>query len=317
MPRLARRTATVAARFLALALLLFSAALCSAQPALYQPGSPIFLWKISSPKNSAYLLGSLHVAQSSFYPLPMEMDRAFNDSDVLVVEVDMTQVDMEKLQKLTFELGTYPAGDDLPRHLKPATVERVKKFCVDSGLPYDSVQHLKPWLISLLVTQNVLNKSGFDAKYGIDLHYLQTPGPHRVDQLETAGEQMRLIAASTTDDADTTLSHLFAHIDRQKEITTRMVDAWGHGEAVKLDELVAELMKDSTPGERQQMRRLNEERNPHMAAHIEECLASSDHCFMVVGALHLVGKEGILSLLQSKGYKIEQVKLAAEKAKEN
>ncbi len=296
---------------------MLSSALAFAQTALYQPGSPLFLWKISSAKNSAYLLGSLHVAMPSFYPLPAAMDRAYADSNVLVVEVDMTKVDMAKLQQLTMELGTYSADDDLVRHLKPETAARLQQFCKDANLPYEGISHLRPWMVALLVTQYNLGREGYDAKYGLDQHYVQNPGAHRVEELENAEAQLRMLAIPTGDDPDISIAHVFDYAVRQKEITSRMVDAWSHGEPEKLDALVTELEKEETPGEREQMRHLNDERNPNMAAHVEKCLASSDRCFMVVGALHVVGKEGILSLLQAKGYKIEQITMPMEPEKKN
>ena len=313
MAHSSRRASAVVWRCFALWVVLLAAVLAPAQTTLYQPGSPLFLWKVSSATNSAYLFGSLHVAMPSFYPLPAEMERAYADSNVLVVEVDMSKVDMAKLQQLTMQLGSYPAGDDLSRHLKPETAARVQQFCRDSGLPWEAVSQLRPWLVALLVTQRNLSQQGYDEKLGLDRHFMENPGKHRVEELETAEQQLRLIAEPTGDDPDLQITHVFDYAARQKEITARMVDAWGHGEPDKLDALVAEFEKEETPGERAQMHRLNAERNPNMAAHLEKCLASGDHCFMVIGALHATGKDGVLSLLQAKGYKIEQIKMAAEK----
>jgi uncharacterized protein YbaP (TraB family) len=38
---------------------------------------------------------------------------------------------------------------------------------------------------------------------------------------------------------------------------------------------------------------------------IESCLGEG-HCFVVVGAAHLVGPEGLLALLRQKGYSVQQ-----------
>ena len=45
----------------------------------------------------------------------------------------------------------------------------------------------------------------------------------------------------------------------------------------------------------------------HMADAVAGCLKNSEQCFMVVGAAHLVGQNGVVRLLEKKGYKVEQV----------
>ena len=49
----------------------------------------ILLWKISSPTNVMFLLGSIHVGKRSMYPLPHEIESAFARSEILVVEVNL------------------------------------------------------------------------------------------------------------------------------------------------------------------------------------------------------------------------------------
>ncbi len=49
------------------------------------------------------------------------------------------------------------------------------------------------------------------------------------------------------------------------------------------------------------------QRNRRMTAKIEDLLRSKDTCFIVVGAGHLVGKKGIVELLKTKGYSVEQM----------
>ena len=53
-------------------------------------------------------------------------------------------------------------------------------------------------------------------------------------------------------------------------------------------------------------RRLREDRNPHMTDRLEKCLHSTEACFMVVGAAHVIGSEGIVKQLQARGYRVEQ-----------
>jgi hypothetical protein len=81
---------------------------------------------------------------------------------------------------------------------------------------------------------------------------------------------------------------------------------WGRGEATKIDELMASMSADDDADEKALSRRLREDRNPHMTERLEKCLQSGEKCFMVVGAAHTVGNEGIVKQLQAHGYRVEQ-----------
>jgi uncharacterized protein YbaP (TraB family) len=44
-----------------------------------------------------------------------------------------------------------------------------------------------------------------------------------------------------------------------------------------------------------------------MADAADHCLKNNERCFIVVGAGHLVGKDGVVRLLQARGFKVEQL----------
>jgi hypothetical protein len=52
--------------------------------------------------------------------------------------------------------------------------------------------------------------------------------------------------------------------------------------------------------------RLLVERNHNWVAHVETCLKQNAGCFVVVGAAHLVGPDGLPTLLSKRGYKVTQ-----------
>ena len=56
-----------------------------AQSSEYKSGAPVLMWKVSSAHNSAYLLGSVHLGDKSFYPLPSVIENAFAASSLLIV----------------------------------------------------------------------------------------------------------------------------------------------------------------------------------------------------------------------------------------
>lgn len=82
--------------------------------------------------------------------------------------------------------------------------------------------------------------------------------------------------------------------------------AWRTGDVKAMESLVTQTLNEY-PEIRPIYDMLFYRRNRDMTARIEQFLQSRDTVFVVVGAAHLVGKEGIIELLKKKGYKTEQM----------
>src|SRR4051794_3330992 len=71
-----------------------------------ESGKRLF-WHVTSEKGEIWLLGSIHVADESFYPLPKEIEQAYKKSNALAVEADIAKGDPAKLQELVMSKGMY------------------------------------------------------------------------------------------------------------------------------------------------------------------------------------------------------------------
>ena len=69
------------------------------------------------------------------------------------------------------------------------------------------------------------------------------------------------------------------------------------------------VTRDSTHTPEEITRAILTDRNPHMADAAEQFLKGKEPAFLVVGAAHLVGKDGVAAILAQRGYKVEQVTL--------
>ena len=142
------------------------------------------------------------------------------------------------------------------------------------------------------------------AGLGIDKYFLdKAKNTKRVEELETAEGQMRLLSELPADQEDKYLAVSLAQAQKFQEIGTTMQSAWIDGDAGKMDAFLARWFSEPAA----MAKKLREDRNPHMADVAEDHLKKKEPCFLVVGAAHLVGKDGVISLLQKRGYKVEQV----------
>lgn len=277
-----------------------------AQSSAYKPGAPVLMWKVSSATNSAYLLGSVHLGDKSFYPLPSVIENAFAASSLLIVEVDIRKVDQMELQQLVAASGAYPPGDDLFKHIAPETKAKLEAFLGANGIPDMLVARYRPWMAALTVSMLPMVKAGLNPNEGIDMYFLSKAGDKPVEQLEDAAWQIKLLSGVPERDSDKILLSAIAQAERSKETWTKLETFWSEGAADKIDELTRADEADDNADEKALSRRLREDRNPHMTDRLEKCLHSSQSCFMIVGAAHAVGSDGIVKQLQARGYRVEQ-----------
>jgi uncharacterized protein YbaP (TraB family) len=275
-----------------------------AQASPYRPGAPLLMWKVSSGSNSAYVLGSVHLGNKEMYPLPAVVEDAFRASSVLIVEVDIRHVDPSSLQQFLVA-GAYPPGDDLFKHIKPETRMRLISF-LGSSLPPELYSRVRPWALGTMIQSLAMMKAGLDPSNGIDMHFLNEAADKRVEQLEDANWQIKLLSEMPESMADEWIAQNISEAEGSQEHWAKLATYWGRGAADELDTMITGESANDSADAKAFERRLREDRNPHMTDRLEQCLQSKQSCFMVVGAAHVIGKEGIIKQLQARGYRVEQ-----------
>ena len=134
-------------------------------------------------------------------------------------------------------------------------------------------------------------------------------GNKPIVELESADEQLSLLNDLPDKAGAEFLASTLDSAAETKKLIDRMVKAWKTGDAAGLEKLLITDPLRERPGLKSAYAKLFDERNVKMAAKIEGYLKKSEQPhFLVVGAGHLIGRNGILKLLQKKGYKVEQVK---------
>ena len=106
------------------------------QAAPAQPKPRRFLmWKAASPTTTVYLVGSIHLGDSSMYPLPKEVESAFAAAKVLAVEINIKNADQAKMIGLVQKYGMYTGDDSLTKHLPKETQAALDDYCANHNVP--------------------------------------------------------------------------------------------------------------------------------------------------------------------------------------
>jgi len=284
---------------------IFASSLPFVQDALCQ-SQKSFLWKIQSEANTVYVLGSLHFAKREIYPLHQRIENAFEQSDFLVVEANVNDIGKADVQKLVGS-ALYPANDTLEKHVSAETYEQVKKEMGGLGIPPELIHKQKPWFLAMTIVALESVKLGLDPKLGMDMHFLsKAQGKKKILELESLDYQISVLSGISDKDQELFLLYTLKDLNILEQELDKMIKAWTSGDTKAMEALmtrsVSEDKRLSSIYEK-----LAYERNKNMASKIEDFLKAKETYFIIVGAGHLVGNEGIIELLKRSGYRVEQL----------
>ena len=281
------------------------------QAAPAQPKPRRFLmWKATSPSATVYLVGSIHVGDSSMYPLPKEVESAFAAAKVLAVEINVKNADQAKMMGLVQKYGMYAGDDSLTKHLSKETQAALDDYCTRHNVPRMGMEKLKPWVMAVTIIAMAWQQAGEDPSQGIDMHFLdESKPPQRIDELETMESQLSIFAEATEEEQQSMLASALKQGDKMKDLIKRMEAAYISGDPDALQKIMAE---QDDVGSKSLEKKLLDDRNVAMAGKMEEYLKGKEPVFAVVGAAHIIGDKGIAKQLRDRGYKVEQVTLEAK-----
>src|SRR6056297_878736 len=129
-------------------------------------------YEVTGGYNKMHILGSVHVGVEHMYPLEQNIEEIFNNSQTLVVEANIDNIDQEEISNVLYEYAFYKDGSNLSDYLDEQTLNEVKDILVPSFLTEEVLYQLKPWYIAQLITQLEQQKSKYDSEYGVDQYFL-------------------------------------------------------------------------------------------------------------------------------------------------
>ena len=268
-----------------------------------KPGSH-FLWKVEGDGASAYLLGSLHVLTADFYPLSAAINQAFTASKTLVEEVDIDETNDPMVMMAALAKAMLTNGQTLDQVVAPDTFAEVTRRAEKAGLPMMAIQRMKPWLVAITLMAPTLQAAGFKPELGVDRHFFDRAKDSGMKRqaLETMAYQLDRFDSLSPKLQEDLLKTTMAELDTEVAGVKELAQAWTFGNVAEMEKLTLQTMKESP----ELYQSLLVERNRNWVPHVEKCLKEKAGCFIVVGAAHLVGPDGLPALLAKKGYKVTQ-----------
>lgn len=281
--------------------------LLSLSSTLFAASKPAF-WRVSNGKAVVYLMGSMHFGDEEFYPLPKEIDAAYERSSVLVVEVDISSITPEMASNAIYQHGRLPLGQTLSQQLSADVYRDLTQRSEKANLPLTALERFQPWFVAVQLIEAEIRKTTLRQNLGVDLHFINK-GQKPVAELETLEHQLGLFGTLSIDEQEKFLAQTLADMDNSQVYLASMADAWLRGDTKNLEETLIRPFEENVETKKL-FQKIFTERNTKMTDAVTRYLAEGKNVFFVVGVGHMLGKQGIVAQLRHQGLKVERVEFA-------
>lgn len=265
-----------------------------------QAGSPV--WKVSRGDRHFYLGGTIHILGESDYPLPKAFDLAYGKSDTLVFETDIKKSRDPKFTEKFMEKMVYSDNRTLKKLLTPDTFKALTIFAAERDVPVDALNHFKPGLVLVSLTLLEVERLGV-AGIGVDEFFFSkaVKDGKTIHHLESLEEQISFFENMGQGNEDELIAYIIKDLETLPGLLPVIKSTWKTGDTPGLDRAILAPLKNEFP---QLYHSLFLERNLKWMPEIQAMAATPEIEFVLVGAAHLAGEQGLLVLLKDQGFTI-------------
>lgn len=272
------------------------------QPAQQQAADRGFLWRVSRDGRDSFLYGTMHAGRADWLALGPRTEASLARTGALALEVNV----MDPAVQTALRDATQGPPRRLPAELMQSLRDAWSAECLpaDALLAGPTEFHVAQLAMAQAQRQGLFPLYG--AESALLLRSLRTERP--VIGLETVQTQLATLLARSDDEAEAMVRDALAdwRDPRAPQMLERLTRAWVRGDLKDLEAYADWCDCLNTPSERAAFARLVDGRNPGMADAIER-LHAGVSVFAAVGALHLIGPQGLPALLQARGFNVTRV----------
>jgi len=263
------------------------------------------LWEIEGTDNRILLLGSIHFLRAEDHPLPREIIKAYQEADIIVMELVLDTIGVAGMQLIEQDLAIDPRGRSLSKLIGAGAWRKARSQASKIDIDLNLLQPYEPWFAALRITQLQLLQLGFDGSYGIETTITRKARADRKPLLglETLDEQLRALDTLPIKVQTEFLLQTLEEADSISDDLDTIVAAWKQADLETLDNLLLEGL-----GEQPEVYdQLLVQRNRRWTKTIAGMTNDSQDYLIIVGALHLIGKDSVQNMLADAGIRTRQI----------
>ncbi|MED5530374.1 MAG: TraB/GumN family protein [Pseudomonadota bacterium] len=263
------------------------------------------VWEVKFDSNTVYLGGTVHLLRPSDYPLPEEYEQAYQASSKIYLETDLSSMNELSVQTKMLEQLTYQNARSLKTVLNEEAYTALSDYMVEIGMPLMMMENFKPGMVISTLQVMEFQRNGFTPQ-GVDVYFNNRAieDAKTLGQLESIQEQIGFLASMGEGNESEFILLSIRDLEETTEIMNDMIAAWRTGNNDQLAAMFVTEMQNEAPDLYDTLLR---QRNLNWFPQIEQMLSDSVTEFVLVGAAHLVGPDGLLWLLSREGYQVRQL----------
>ncbi len=271
------------------------------------------LWEVRSPssKGKLYLFGTFHLLPKSVEWQTKAFEKSAKSSKIFVFE--LTEADMKnpENQQLLLSRGMLPSDQTLDQLVGPALFAKVEAASKVVGVPTLALNRMRPWMASVLLAVQSAKAAGFEPGLGVEAILQARADKYNVpvSSLETMAEQVDALAAMDDDGGRQMLEETVAELATAEKTFADMLAAWASGDSGKIEAAFLNDMQSHPKA----YDALLKQRNLRWLPKLEALVQKREPVFVAVGAGHLVGPDGVVTLLHAKGYYVKLLQPRVQK----
>jgi hypothetical protein len=253
----------------------------------------------------------MHVSDPRVTDLPKEAKAAYDASNTVILESDEI-LDQQAASLKLFakpDLMMFSDSKTINDYLSPEDRKVLEKGLMDRGVPLASVVKMKPYILTAMValsTCELSRKAKGAAFLDMKLAMDAKAAGKQVRGVETLQEQIEAMASLPMDFHVRSLVSAVRYPQYTSDMMETTLQLYLHGRIGMVFPAGTYFAPEKSASDFKDMalfeERLITTRNHHMADRADPMLARGN-VFMAVGALHLIGDQGVVELLKQKGYK--------------
>ena len=261
------------------------------------------LWRGTLNGHEISILGSIHALRPGDYPLPPAVNSAYQGAETVILELDLAQLDPGSISQAVAATGMLEQGN-LARLFTPEDWQRANALALSMDIRLDSMLALKPWLAAMTIVQLRMAQLGYDPQLGIDQHFanLAKTDGKPVIGLETLLQQLTMLDSLPGHEQQ---ALFMQSLEESRDMGTdleELVSAWRQGDSAALAQELGRSFIDYP----ELYQRLVVARNQAWTEQILSLDSDTGNLLVVVGALHLVGPNSLIGMLEKRGLTLRQ-----------
>jgi len=265
------------------------------------------VWKVSKGDDYIYLGGTIHLLSEEDHPLPEEFAQAYADAQEVVLETDLAGAGSADFQQRLFATMVYNDGRTLSSELNEGTYAKLEAFMEERQVPIEQFSPFQPWGVSLIISLEEYRALGMVPEYGVDAHFAEQANADdkTILSLETPDQQLEFLSSFADMDPNLAIEYTLRDLESVPELIGELKSAWHDGDLSQLENnSIAIQFKDDFPGVYET---LLVSRNNNWMPQIIAMFGDDEKEIVLVGALHMVGEDGLIAQLEEQGFSVVQL----------